>query len=165
MDTFLVGLAVTTAVLGLFWLTQKFFVVLPRSINSPATNARLLWILCSFGLLVLWLNSIDHLLVAQKWTVAFCEKLVWVIAMPYPFFWCVKRVFSRNPEATPLTQASATLNPPPRSIDTDSESQILNALHRGEKSEAIQRYREITGVGLKEAKDFVEDLMLRNPAR
>ena len=164
MDTILVALAVTTAVLGLLWLTQKFFVLLPRSINSPATNARLQWILCSFWTLAFWLNSLDCLLEAQKWTFAFCENLVWVVAMPYPFFCCVTRVFSKNPEATPFTAASTTPKSPPRPIDTDTESEILDALQRGEKIEAIQRYRQVTGVGLKEAKDFVEELMLRNPA-
>jgi hypothetical protein len=35
---------------------------------------------------------------------------------------------------------------------------VLEALERGEKIEAIKRYRAATGVGLREAKEFVEDL-------
>jgi hypothetical protein len=35
---------------------------------------------------------------------------------------------------------------------------VVEALRRGAKIDAIKRYREATGVGLKEAKDFVEGL-------
>ena len=37
-------------------------------------------------------------------------------------------------------------------------SDVVEALRRGAKIEAIKRYRQATGVGLKEAKDFVEGL-------
>jgi ribosomal protein L7/L12 len=36
--------------------------------------------------------------------------------------------------------------------------EILDLVRRGEKIKAIQLYREITGLGLKEAKDFIESL-------
>ncbi len=39
--------------------------------------------------------------------------------------------------------------------------EVANALQRGEKIEAIKHYREATGVGLKEAKDFVEEIQRR----
>jgi len=35
---------------------------------------------------------------------------------------------------------------------------IAEALYRGQKIDAIKRYRELRGVGLKEAKDAVEQL-------
>lgn len=35
---------------------------------------------------------------------------------------------------------------------------VVRALQRGEKISAIKSYREATGVGLKEAKDFVEEV-------
>ena len=38
---------------------------------------------------------------------------------------------------------------------------VTEALQRGEKIEAIKLYREATGVGLKEAKDFVEEMQRR----
>jgi ribosomal protein L7/L12 len=38
---------------------------------------------------------------------------------------------------------------------------VLDALKRGEKIEAIKRYREATGAGLKEAKDYVEAVQRR----
>ena len=38
---------------------------------------------------------------------------------------------------------------------------VTEALQRGEKIEAIKHYREATGVGLKEAKDFVEEIQRR----
>ena len=38
---------------------------------------------------------------------------------------------------------------------------VVDALQRGEKIEAIKRYREATGTGLKEAKDFIEEVQRR----
>jgi hypothetical protein len=38
---------------------------------------------------------------------------------------------------------------------------VADALRRGNKIEAIKRYREATAVGLKEAKDFVEAVQRR----
>lgn len=39
-------------------------------------------------------------------------------------------------------------------------SEILNLLRKGSKIPAIRRYRELTGVGLREAKDAVEQMGL-----
>jgi Ribosomal protein L7/L12 C-terminal domain len=39
---------------------------------------------------------------------------------------------------------------------------VVEALRRGEKIAAIKRYREATGVGLKEAKEFVEEVQRRD---
>jgi Ribosomal protein L7/L12 C-terminal domain len=38
---------------------------------------------------------------------------------------------------------------------------VVEAVQSGKKIEAIKRYREATGVGLKEAKDFVEEVQRR----
>jgi ribosomal protein L7/L12 len=38
---------------------------------------------------------------------------------------------------------------------------VVEALRSGNKIEAIKRYREATGVGLKEAKDFIEEVQRR----
>jgi len=38
---------------------------------------------------------------------------------------------------------------------------IVDAIRRNSKIEAIKLYREATGVGLKEAKDYIEDVMRR----
>ena len=38
---------------------------------------------------------------------------------------------------------------------------VAEALQRGEKIRAIKYYREATGVGLKEAKDFIEEFQRR----
>src|SRR5438876_97583 len=47
-------------------------------------------------------------------------------------------------------------------ITYDPKSQVspevLEALRQGNKIQAIKLYREATGVGLKEAKDFVEEI-------
>jgi hypothetical protein len=40
-------------------------------------------------------------------------------------------------------------------------SEVADAIRSGKKIEAIKRYREATGVGLKEAKDFVEEVARR----
>jgi ribosomal protein L7/L12 len=39
--------------------------------------------------------------------------------------------------------------------------EVIEALRSGNKIEAIKRYREATAVGLKEAKDFVEEVQRR----
>jgi hypothetical protein len=38
---------------------------------------------------------------------------------------------------------------------------VLDALHRGKKIEAIKEYRAVSGAGLKEAKEYVEELQRR----
>lgn len=125
MDIILFTVAVTTAIVGLFWLTRKSIGVLPHSINSPATNTRLLWLICSLGAMAFWLNSLDSLLEAQKWTLAFCNSLVWVIAIPYPFFFCLRRVFSKNSDVTSVSE-SMTVKSPASPIGADTESEILD---------------------------------------
>jgi len=40
----------------------------------------------------------------------------------------------------------------------DVDPEVLGLAKAGRKIEAIKRYRELTGVGLKDAKDFVERL-------
>lgn len=40
----------------------------------------------------------------------------------------------------------------------DIPSAVAEAVARGNKIEAIKRYRETTAVGLKEAKDFIEEI-------
>ena len=41
-------------------------------------------------------------------------------------------------------------------VDEGSDEEIRALLKSGQKIEAIKRYRERTGVGLREAKDYVE---------
>ena len=41
-------------------------------------------------------------------------------------------------------------------------SEVREALQRGETILAIKRFREATGVGLKEAKDFIDDVRRRS---
>jgi ribosomal protein L7/L12 len=41
----------------------------------------------------------------------------------------------------------------------------VEALRRGHKIEAIKLYRQATGVGLKEAKDFIDDVQRRAGSR
>jgi ribosomal protein L7/L12 len=43
----------------------------------------------------------------------------------------------------------------------DLPREIVDAVQRGEKIRAIKRYREATGVGLREARDFIEGLQRR----
>jgi hypothetical protein len=39
---------------------------------------------------------------------------------------------------------------------------VMEAIHRGEKILAIKRFREATGAGLRESKDFIEGLQQKN---
>ena len=43
----------------------------------------------------------------------------------------------------------------------DVPADVREALQRGETIDAIKRYRQATGVGLKEAKDFVDEVRRR----
>jgi ribosomal protein L7/L12 len=54
-------------------------------------------------------------------------------------------------ELTPRTTPAVRLDPA-------AESQLREMVARGQKIEAIKRVRELTGLGLKEAKDYVEQL-------
>jgi len=47
----------------------------------------------------------------------------------------------------------------------DLPPRVVDALRRGRKIEAIKEYRAATGTGLKEAKDYVEELERRAPPR
>jgi ribosomal protein L7/L12 len=47
----------------------------------------------------------------------------------------------------------------------EAPPRVLDALRRGEKIEAIKEYRAATGGGLKEAKEYVEELQRRSAPR
>jgi ribosomal protein L7/L12 len=47
---------------------------------------------------------------------------------------------------------------PPAQLSGDIPAEVQALLARGQKIEAIKRVRELTGWGLKEAKDYVERL-------
>jgi ribosomal protein L7/L12 len=42
---------------------------------------------------------------------------------------------------------------------------VIEALHNGEKIQAIKHYRAATGAGLKEAKEFIEEVMATSIAK
>jgi ribosomal protein L7/L12 len=48
---------------------------------------------------------------------------------------------------------------------SDCPPAVVDALRRGKKIDAIKAYREATGAGLKEAKDYVEELQRRATPR
>jgi ribosomal L7/L12-like protein len=47
----------------------------------------------------------------------------------------------------------------------EAPPRVIDALHRGQKIEAIKEYRAATGAGLKEAKEYVEELQRRAAPR
>ncbi|MGA2063310.1 MAG: ribosomal protein L7/L12 [Thermoguttaceae bacterium] len=59
--------------------------------------------------------------------------------------------------------------PSRESVNSPFESEIVSFLEQGRKIDAIKLYRERTGVGLKEANDFIEalaaDLRIATPSR
>jgi ribosomal protein L7/L12 len=48
---------------------------------------------------------------------------------------------------------------------SNSPPAVVDALRRGQKIDAIKAYREATGAGLKEAKEYVEELQRRATTR
>lgn len=175
MDTILVALTATATVLGLLWVVQR---ILPQAMNpkperrstsqpeplvdSPAK--RVVWAAIALGSLPLWLNSLDNMLVAVKWTIPFCFNLLCVVILPIFFVAYLMRALNGTPLQYPTSDIPITNGKSSLPMDAATESEILHALERGEKIEAIKLYRHASGVGLKEAKDFVEDMEHRNPA-
>lgn len=166
MDEILVTLAATTIVLGLFWIVGKFVGVLPRALNPPLPSARLPWIFSwifrALAMMAFCIVSLDRLMESQSGSLAFITNLLWLVLGTVLLFNVLRQAFVKNPLAISFLGHRMPEKLPARPIDTDTESEILAALQRGEKIEAIQRYREVTGAGLKEAKDFVEELMARD---
>jgi ribosomal protein L7/L12 len=69
------------------------------------------------------------------------------------FLLVLRRVsWGSSPGYTELTPHAA----PAVRLDPAAESQLRELVARGQKIEAIKRVRELTGLGLKEAKDYVE---------
>ena len=60
------------------------------------------------------------------------------------------------PSGGPLPTLPSPVSAPPASAGDLTEVHAL--AHQGHKIEAIKRYRQLTGVGLKEAKDYVDRL-------
>jgi len=72
--------------------------------------------------------------------------------------WLVKSGESRQP------RRSNALDAPLESADARYGNVPVNvrqAIQRGQKIAAIELYRQSTGAGLKEAKDYVEEIMRR----
>ncbi len=47
-------------------------------------------------------------------------------------------------------------------MNTELEPEVVDAIQRGKKIEAIKRLREIRNIGLKESKDLVDDYVNHN---
>ncbi len=67
-----------------------------------------------------------------------------------------KRAVERYEVKQPLTHAP--LSPPPTQLDDAAWRQLRALVARGQKIQAIKLYRELTGVGLREAKDAIDAL-------
>jgi ribosomal protein L7/L12 len=67
-------------------------------------------------------------------------------------------------EGKPVTLSeNLTMQSTPHDVSTDRIENIIAIAHAGNKIEAIKRYRELTGMGLKESKDAVEALLEGKP--
>jgi ribosomal protein L7/L12 len=74
-----------------------------------------------------------------------------IVALAFLLF--LRRLsWGNSPGYTELTPRAA----PAVRLDPVAESQLHELVARGQKIEAIKRVRELTGLGLKEAKDYVE---------
>ena len=63
------------------------------------------------------------------------------------------------PDATPAVRPSESLDADPSDPDiSDAENEVQQLMIQGRKIEAIKRVRALTGMGLKDAKDYVEAL-------
>ena len=79
----------------------------------------------------------------------------------------VVRLTSREPDLGALSRVEAKLDAllKHQGIQFDPYAEVappvLDALRRGKKVEAIKEYRAVSGAGLKEAKEYVEELQRR----
>lgn len=55
-------------------------------------------------------------------------------------------------------RCGAESTPTPKALTADNVKSILVFIHNGQKIQAIKRYREATGLGLRESKDFVDSI-------
>ena len=83
----------------------------------------------------------------------------------------VARMGSGRPDARALSRLEAKLDALLKHEGirfdpyADASARVVDALRRGEKIEAIKEHRAATGVGLKEAKEYVEELQRRSAPR
>lgn len=85
----------------------------------------------------------------------FCGEDILIVAVKCKH--CGSMISQSTPETT--SSGTSTTPPPPLPQDTAQiDTQVKQLINSGEKIEAIKFYREKTGVGLKEAKDYVEGL-------
>lgn len=65
-------------------------------------------------------------------------------------------------DSLPGFSAQSSFQPPPMDWNAVNDVDVQNFIQRGQKINAIKRYRELTGMGLKEAKDAI-DYVIANP--
>jgi ribosomal protein L7/L12 len=70
----------------------------------------------------------------------------------------LRRSWGSSLSNMPQPSSSAAPNVLPRQIADPDLAEIAALLARGNKIEAIKRVRQLTGLGLKEAKDYVESI-------
>jgi ribosomal protein L7/L12 len=94
---------------------------------------------------------------------------IFIVIVAMAFILAMLRLVKIQSQATTLTrlEAKVDLLLKQAGIDYDpykaAPQAVLDALRQGKgKLQAIKIYRDGTGVGLKVAKDFVEELMRRN---
>jgi hypothetical protein len=129
--------------------------------NSSVTNSRIIWAAIAIGVASFWLHSLDDLLVADKWSLAFCENLIWIIFLPFAFLTCLKNVLAKLPGATPfpeLTKSASVAEEIDIDLDGASKTKVLKALKGGNKLEAVKLCQQASGATLRQAKLFIEDI-------
>jgi large subunit ribosomal protein L7/L12 len=71
----------------------------------------------------------------------------------------VSELYRRLGQEEPLEPGSGFGFPDePATVSADEDPRLLELIRAGKKIEAIKRVRELTGLGLKEAKDFLDSL-------
>lgn len=73
----------------------------------------------------------------------------------------VMPIFNRERTPTPINTPPAAPPPPPKRptiAEALHDAELLGYVDEGEKVHAIKRLRELTGAGLKESKDAIDQL-------
>lgn len=175
MDALVLVATLAAAVLGLFWLVQRLLPpnlnpklerakATPETISTESPAKRTIWAVIALGGVPLWINSLDKMLLAEKWSFPFCYNLFFVVLLPISIVACLFRAINGFPLAQPLLVPEHSSGNSPPSIDASTESEIVAAIKSGEKIEAVKLYQQASGSGLKEAKEYVEQLQIKMEA-
>jgi len=156
METFITVLIAVTGALALFGLARAIAYPISRVVKSPSISAPQAKTVSTLFMYSIWLVAGGRLLEVEEWTLSRYVDLAFVIILPICTVFQIRQWQSDNAGAE--DKSAATTNAQPAQLDDATLTDINRLLSQSQKIEAIKLYREATGAGLKDSKEFVEAL-------